>query len=182
MEYFELYTEQNLPRWQTKARSDVHREGDWHRSTEVWVINDQRELLLNLRHPDKDLFANLWDVCIAGHLQPGENYRTAALREVREELAYAVPSSELHFIDVWKIDGFDVHTQLYDREFAGVFVWKTQLPITAFIPQPEEISELRFVPIHQVRQALENPGTDLNFIPLETIFLEILNRIESTAL
>ncbi|MDQ1088257.1 NUDIX domain-containing protein [Siphonobacter sp. SORGH_AS_1065] len=182
MELFELYNEQNLPFWQTKIRSDVHRDGDWHRSTEVWVINQNQELLLNLRHPDKDLFANLWDVCIAGHLMPGENYRTAAIREVKEELGIQVPSSALHFVDVWTMDGFDAKTQSFDREFTGVFVWKTQLELSSFTPQAEEIAELKYVSLTEVRQMLENPGSGLPFIPMESIFLNMMDRIETTIL
>lgn len=182
MELFELYNEYNLPFWQTKVRSEVHRDGDWHRSTEVWVINENRELLLNLRHPDKDLFANLWDVCVAGHLMPGENYRTAALREVQEELGVQVLSSALHFVDVWTMDGFDVKTQSFDREFTGVFVWKTHWELAAFTPQPEEISALQYVPLGEVRQMLENPGSGLPFIPMESVFLSIMDRIETTLL
>ncbi len=182
MELFELYNEHNLPFWQSKVRSDVHRDGDWHRSTEVWICNENRELLLNLRHPDKDLFANLWDVCVAGHLLPGENYRTAALREVQEELGVKVHSSELHFVDVWTMDGFDVKSQSFDREFTGVFAWKTNLELSAFTPQPEEISALKYVPLSEVRQMLENPGSGLPFIPMESIFLNIMDRIETTIL
>ncbi|MFT4033499.1 MAG: NUDIX domain-containing protein [Siphonobacter sp.] len=180
MEAFELVNEQNLPLWKIKDRQAVHQDGDWHRSAEVWIINEDFELLLNLRHPDKDLFATLWDVCVAGHLQAGENYRTCALREVAEELGQKIPSSDLVFVDVWKMDGYDTTNQLHDREFAGVFVWKTNLPIQAFTPQADEIADLRFVPMKQVQSDLEKPGIGLSFIPLENIFLDILHRIETT--
>ena len=177
MEYFELFDERNLPRWQQKPRPEVHRDGDWHRSSCVWVLNEKRELLVNHRHPDKDVFADLWDVSIAGHLRPGENFRESALREVQEELGYQPLSSELVFIDVWRMDGFDIQTRLYDREFAGVFCWKTDLPLSAFIPQEDEISELRYLPLEQVRKELQHPGTGLAYIPMETVFLDILERI-----
>lgn len=177
MEYFDLFDEQNLPLWQQKARPDVHRDGDWHRSSCVWVLNEKRELLVNHRHPDKDVFAGLWDVSIAGHLRPGENFRESALREVAEELGCLPIPSELAFIDVWKMDGFDRKMQLFDREFSGIFCWKTDRPLSAFHPQEDEISELRYLPLDQVRTELQHPGSGLPYIPMETIFLEILERI-----
>lgn len=40
----------------SKRRSQVHRDGDWHRSTHIWVFSQKGEVLVQLRAPGKDTF------------------------------------------------------------------------------------------------------------------------------
>ncbi|MFK7915387.1 MAG: NUDIX domain-containing protein [Pseudomonadales bacterium] len=71
----------------TAPRGQVHREGQWHRSTHVFLYDPDGRLLLQQRSSSKDLYANAWDYSVGEHLQPGEEYLAAALRGLQEELA-----------------------------------------------------------------------------------------------
>lgn len=42
-----------------KAKSDVHRDGDWHRAAHIWVITSDGRVLLQRRSPDKENYPNL---------------------------------------------------------------------------------------------------------------------------
>lgn len=57
-----------------------------HRVAHVLVINARGEVLLQKRSPCKDIQPDKWDTSVGGHLDPGESYHEAALREMREEL------------------------------------------------------------------------------------------------
>lgn len=70
----------------TAPRAQVHREGLWHRSTHVFLYDQQQRLLLQQRSAAKDLYASAWDYSVGEHLQPGEDYPSAALRGLQEEL------------------------------------------------------------------------------------------------
>jgi len=52
------------------------------------------EVLLSRTAPDKDRFAGLWNG-VGGHVEPGEDIRAAARREVREETGLVPESLEL---------------------------------------------------------------------------------------
>jgi len=84
-EQFDIYNAQG--QWLgTKDRSQVHRDGDWHKSAQVFLYHSDGRLLLHQRAHDKDLYAGLWDHSVGEHLQPGEDYPTGAMRGVNEEL------------------------------------------------------------------------------------------------
>jgi hypothetical protein len=55
----------------TKRRGDVHRDGDWHRSVHVWLVDGDGRLLLQQRSVHKDTFPGRWDVSAAGHISAG---------------------------------------------------------------------------------------------------------------
>jgi len=57
-----------------------------HRVAHVLVFNRRGELLLQKRSRHKDIQPGKWDTSVGGHLDPGEDYAAAALREMAEEL------------------------------------------------------------------------------------------------
>ena len=57
-----------------------------HRAVHVLVFNSSGELLLQLRSMNKDIQPGKWDTSVGGHLDPGEDYQAAAVREMMEEL------------------------------------------------------------------------------------------------
>lgn len=40
----------------SKARSAVHRDGDWHRSTHIWLVDTDGRILVQKRSELKDTF------------------------------------------------------------------------------------------------------------------------------
>jgi isopentenyldiphosphate isomerase len=68
-------------------RSACHGNPDLiHRVAHVLVVNRDGHILLQKRSMTKDVQPGRWDTSVGGHLDPGEGYRVAALREMREEL------------------------------------------------------------------------------------------------
>jgi len=177
-ELFEIFDAQNQPLGYTKERRLVHQHGDWHRTAQVYVLNDRRELLCNLRHPDKDVFASLWDVCIGGHLAPGETYLAGAVREMGEELGVSLQTGDLLFVGNVSINGGDAVKGLLDREHAGVFAWRTDRSAENFDYQREEITRLTFFPLAEVRHNLNARLPGVPFIPLRETYLRILEMAE----
>jgi isopentenyl-diphosphate delta-isomerase type 1 len=57
-----------------------------HRAVHVLVFTPSGDLFLQKRSPAKDIQPGKWDTSAGGHLKPGEDYRTAAYRELAEEL------------------------------------------------------------------------------------------------
>jgi 16S rRNA (adenine1518-N6/adenine1519-N6)-dimethyltransferase len=68
------------------TRGEVHAQGLLHRAVHVLVFNRRRELFLQKRSRLKDVHPGSWDSSAAGHLEPGEGYEAAAVRELAEEL------------------------------------------------------------------------------------------------
>jgi isopentenyldiphosphate isomerase len=73
-----------------KPRSEVHRFGLKHRAVHVLVFNSRGEIFLQKRSMKKDRQPGLWDSSASGHLDSGEDYDAAAVRELQEELGLTV--------------------------------------------------------------------------------------------
>ena len=58
-----------------------------------------------------DTWPNRWDQSVGGHVDEGEDYKTAALREIKEELG--IKSIELKQLDKW-----------YQEENVGKYILK----------------------------------------------------------
>ena len=70
-------------------RAKVHGDNLRHRAVHMFIFNRQGELFLQKRSPWKDRHPRVWDSSAAGHVDAGEEYDTAAERELREELGIA---------------------------------------------------------------------------------------------
>lgn len=69
-----------------------------HRSVQVLVFNAAGKLLLQRRSQRKDLFPGYYCASASGHVDRGEEYASAALREAYEELGITLPASDLALI------------------------------------------------------------------------------------
>jgi isopentenyldiphosphate isomerase len=76
------------------TRREVHATGLWHRAVHVMVFNGVCDVFLQKRSMLKDLSPGLWDSSCSGHLDAGEDYDRAAVRELAEEIGVRLPMGE----------------------------------------------------------------------------------------
>jgi isopentenyldiphosphate isomerase len=69
-----------------------------HRGVAVVVITGAGELVAQRRAGWKDVWPGRWDVCFGGVAQVGEDWATAARRELAEEAGVEVPTSALRLL------------------------------------------------------------------------------------
>lgn len=67
-------------------RGEVHRLGLRHRAAHILVFNAKGEVFVQRRAWWKECQPGRWDTSAAGHLDAGEDYASAAARELEEEL------------------------------------------------------------------------------------------------
>ncbi len=69
-------------------RGDVHARRLNHRATHILVHDKAGRVFLQRRSLTKDTFPGCWDSSCSGHVDAGEDYATAARRELGEELGW----------------------------------------------------------------------------------------------
>ena len=67
-------------------RADVHARNLLHRAVHIWVFRSQGELVAQRRSASKDQYPLALTSSASGHLDSGEDYLAAGMRELREEL------------------------------------------------------------------------------------------------
>jgi isopentenyl-diphosphate Delta-isomerase len=75
------------------SRQEVHQKKLMHRSVHIFVFNSSGNLFLQKRAETKDESPGVWDTSSSGHVDSGEDYITAANRELMEELNICEPLS-----------------------------------------------------------------------------------------
>ena len=83
-EVFEVFNQQH-ELIGVERRLRVHQTGLLHQAVNVLVFSPAG-VLLQKRAASKRVGPSLWDLSCAEHLQPGESFRNAALRGLKEEL------------------------------------------------------------------------------------------------
>lgn len=138
-EYFDVYDADGRSLGYAKERGEVHRDGDWHRSANVWIFTGDRRLLLQRRAPDKDTWPGRLDSSIGGHYRAGEDV-TAVVREAYEELGIEIAVSELISLGVRAVESRE--PGIADRELQDIYLLRRDLPLAAYTPDPVEIDGL----------------------------------------
>ena len=160
MEYFDILDENGVKTGKKKLRSEVHRDGDWHKAVHIWILNEKGDVLLQRRCPTKDSHPNMLDISCAGHLSAGDDSITAATRELEEELGIVANPSDLKFIKTIKRSSKYTETFI-NNEFNDMYILRTNKTISDMKFQKEEISEIMFVPYKKFKEMVKNKQPDL---------------------
>ena len=142
-----------------KERGTVHREGDIHGTSHIWLIRRNEEtgsadVLLQKRAADKDAFHGCYDTSSAGHIPSGGDFMESALRELKEELGISAEQEELQHL-FWHRQTVDTefHGQrFYDRQISAVYVCVRNIKDEEFCLQKEEVEEVRWMDYEECMQ------------------------------
>lgn len=142
-ERFDIVTSDGRMTGRTKARREVHRDGDWHRSIHVWVYGiaaAQPFLLMNQRGLDKDTWPGVLDATVGGHLAAGETAEDA-FREVEEEIGFPADPQKLDWIGT-RLCSAERVPDIIDRELQDTFLYRNDRPLAEYRPNPAELEGL----------------------------------------
>lgn len=93
-------------------RSVVHAHRWLHRAVHIFVFNTRGQLLVHKRSATKDECPSRYTSSASGHLSAGEDYQTAAVRELQEELGLNAPLEWLHKFPAGAATSYE-HSGLY---------------------------------------------------------------------
>ena len=132
-----------------ETRRVVHATGLWHRAVHVLVFDAAGRVFLQKRSMTKDLSPGLWDSSCSGHLDAGEDYDPAAVRELGEEIGVRLATAPERWfrVEACEETGW---------EFCWVYRLRHEGP---FVLHPEEIETGEWVATAEVaRRVAARPG------------------------
>lgn len=149
-----------------QPRSLVHAKGYWHRTSHIWILNSQNELLCQRRSLLKDVNPGFWEPFFGGHLAPNVDYLEGAILELNEELGLQIDKDQLKLFKIYKEQGKKA------SEFQGVFLLNWDGDISKIKFEKEEIDELKWFPLSEVRQFLAKNKDNWSEMGYEKEFFE----------
>ena len=137
---------------ESQLRSLAHKNGLWHRTTGIWVINEKRQVLCQQRSRKKDIKPGFWEAFFGGHLAPHEEYIHNAMHESNEELGIKVNEADLIPYKILKSD------KPTHKEFQHIFALILNKDAEEFHFEKEEIDQLKWMDLAEVRKILTDPN------------------------
>jgi len=117
-----------------RTRKDVHAQGLLHRAVHIHVISSQNEVIIQKRSQTKDMDPGKWTSACSGHVDSGEDYLEAAVRELKEELDISISNGSA-LTPLFKLPA----SGATGNEFICVYLYKYDGPTS---PDSDEIAEL----------------------------------------
>ena len=179
IEPIDILTKFGKPTGTVAPKIEVHQKGHYHNTAHIWFYKKDCQILLQQRSAKKTIFPMLWDVSVAGHVDSGESIKRAAIRETREEIGALITESELKKIGIFNC--FKSYPNgIIDNEFHHTFIVETNLEITDFVAQEEEVEALKFVSFAEFDDILKHIGRGNHFVPSNKTYYEfVANAIKN---
>lgn len=136
--------------------TEVRAQGRRHRIARVVAKDPAGRILLQKRADHMTNYPGRWDMSAAGHVDEGEDYETAASREMQEEIG--LHAKNLQEIDYYKSE--NKYEALDIKRFNKTFE-VTIAADTKFEPDPNEVSRVKWFTVGQLRNILQNDPKSL---------------------
>lgn len=178
-EYIDIVTKEGEPTGKVALKSEAHKNGWYHNTIHLWLYTKKGEILLQQRSHKKKIHPLLWDVSAAGHIDAGETFIDAALRETKEEVGLTLLKKDLKKI------GTFLHETNYgtiqDNEFHQVYIAELTVVINQLQPQEDEVEALKLVSFNEFETLLAQSETNNHFIPTNKSYYRfVITTIKET--
>ena len=161
MELIDIRDDKGQVTGRMKEREEIHRDGDLHATSHVWIVRKKRgacQVLLQKRSPNKDAYPGCYDISSAGHIPAGDDYLSSALREMKEELGLEAAAGDLipigqvsyHFIR-------EFHGKIFNNnEISRVYICLKPIEISDLTLQEEEVAEVRWMDLDECMERVRS--------------------------
>ncbi|NOH03259.1 MAG: NUDIX domain-containing protein [Chloroflexi bacterium] len=130
-----------------EMRSVIHERGLQHRGVHVFLFDADGRMLIQKRSADRASSPSLLDCSVSEHVKAGEGYLEAAFRGMKEELG-------VEGIDLQPLGKIKMEYGPNDFEISRIYEGRVKPEQVRF--DPAEISEIRFMSLHEIRAGIEN--------------------------
>jgi isopentenyl-diphosphate delta-isomerase len=161
-----------------ETRENIHRGGLLHREVHVWFYTPKGEIVFQRRSKNKDTYPGLLDATVGGHVEIGDDYEYAALKEIEEETGIRASKDDLTFIQIMKGKSHDHATGMTNNVIRAVYAFRYEGGIGSLKVEKEEAVGFEKWPFEKLFNISENDRK--HFIPviLEKEILGIFRRIQ----
>ena len=145
MELWDLLDGDRRPLGRTHVRGEHMEPGTFHLVVYVWTVNSNKQILVTLRHPQKEEYPDFWENT-AGSALAGEKSRQAAVRELYEETGINAQESELTLLGVRK----------EKSQFADTYIVRKDTSLGELTLQEGETVDARWITLAELDELIKS--------------------------
>ncbi|MBQ7783761.1 MAG: NUDIX domain-containing protein [Oscillospiraceae bacterium] len=160
MELWDIYDKDRTLTGRTMKRGEPIADGDYHLVVHVCVFNTNGQMLIQQRQPFKEGWSNLWDITVGGSAVAGDTSRSAAVREVMEEIGLVLSEDELR----------PVMTVNFNGGFDDMYVVTRDVDLSSLKLQYEEVQAVKWADMDEILSMIE----DKRFLPYNKSVIGLL--------
>jgi isopentenyldiphosphate isomerase len=161
---YEVLDDQGHKTGELLDKSIVHKGQLWHEVVNVWILNANGDILMQLRAPGVELSPNVWDVTTGTHLRPGEAPMDAALRTLRNEFGIeTTPEALKHLFNIQSAN--PMPGGMLHKVFGHVYLLRHDTDLSTITYDREKISDLQWVPLIKLMADVGNEETKKHYFP-----------------
>lgn len=153
MEIWDLYTDERMRTDKTMMRGDRVPEGYYRIVVHICIFNSEGKMLIQQRQPFKKGWPDKWDITVGGSAVSGDDSRSAAHRELLEELGLSLPFDSLR----------PMLTVNFDGGFDDVYLIRRDVDVDTLVLQPEEVKTVRWASLAEILEMIDSG----EFIPYD---------------
>lgn len=143
MERWDIRDAQGRPTGATLERGEPLYPGQYHLVVHIWVVDTAGHLLIQKRAAHLKLMPDIW-AATGGSAVAGEDSRTAAGRELYEELGIPTREGDLEYAGRIR----------RRNSFTDIWVLRRDVPLSSLRLQKEEVADARWVTREEWMQML----------------------------
>ena len=178
-EIIDIVDKNGKPIGKTALKSEAHSKGLYHNTIHLWLFTNNGEILLQQRSHKKKIYPLLWDVSVAGHIDAGETFIDAVMRETEEEIGLQIKSNNLQKIGTFLHETIYNNGKIKDFEFHQVFITELKVHIKHLIIQEEEVEAVKLVSFEAFETLLKESKTNNHFVSSNSDYYKfVLNSIK----
>jgi isopentenyl-diphosphate delta-isomerase len=163
-EILDIVDKKGRPTGTTALKSEAHSKGLYHNTIHLWLFTAKGDILLQQRSHKKTIYPLLWDVSVAGHIDAGESFIEATLRETEEEIGLLLQPESLVKIGVKLHESSYNEGTIQDNEFHQIYIAELKVGLNKLIPQETEVEALKLVSFQEFDTLLKHSTTNSHFI------------------
>ncbi len=160
MEIWDLYDESRLKTGEQMIRGNAVPKGRYHIVVHVCIFGKDGKMIIQQRQPFKEDWSGMWDVTVGGSALAGEDSRTAAEREVSEEIGYPISlKNDRPFITIHVENAFD-----------DIWCVRRDIELSDLKLQYEEVKMVKRAAMDDIFKMIDNE----EFIPYNKSLIELM--------
>lgn len=161
MEYLDILDKNGNKTGESKPRKEVHSNGYWHKGVHIWIINSKKELLVQRRSANKDVYPNKLYISVAGHPVSGEEEIESIKREFHEEIGVELDISKLEYLFTFSQEVIENEGKFLDNQFYDVYLIEMDLDISKLKLQEDEVSEVKNIYYKKFEEMINDNNKDI---------------------